>query len=458
MENITACLEQVNLFLWNGPLLLLLSAAHLFFSFKFFPQKYLFKAIRLSLRSKTADPERPAAGLPASHPEPTPRHGLSSFATLATTLAATLGTGNIVGVSTAIALGGPGALFWCFLTGLLGMATAYCECYLGCLYRKKDNAGRECGGPMYVMEYGLHKKSWGKFYSLCVILAAIGIGCTTQSSAMADAAFSAFHLSPHIVGIGAAVLCGFVILGGVQSVGSFCSRLVPPLSILYMGACLLLLGINGRYVPESLRLVLSYAFTEKAALGGFCGSTFLVAARFGIARGLFTNEAGIGTSAIAAGASSSENPMHQALISMTAVFWDTIVMCTLTGLTIISSMLAHPGSTASYSDAGLTTAAFSFLPCGDAFLSLSLMAFALATLVGWCCLGEKGILYFFGEGAVKSYRLVYIVMIYFGAILPMEIIWSFTDFLNAIMVIPNVFCLFLLCKKIRKPSAADFLH
>lgn len=459
MENITACLEQVNLFLWNGPLLFLLSAAHLFFSCKFFPQKYIGKAIRLSLRPEKNAIRENNAAVPDRQPaDAHTGHGLNSFATLATTLAATLGTGNIVGVSTAIALGGPGALFWCFLTGLLGMATAYCECYLSCLYRRKDASGKLCGGPMYVMEYGLHNKLLGKFYALCVIFAALGVGCTTQSSAMADAAFSTFHLSPHVIGIGAAVLCGFVILGGMRSIGSFCSRLVPPLSILYMGACLLLLGKNYRYLGESLQLVLSSAFTKKAAVGGFCGSTFLMAARFGIARGLFTNEAGIGTSAIAAGASSSENPMRQALVSMTAVFWDTIVMCTLTGFTIISSMLAHPGSAAAYSDAGLTTAAFAFLPRGDAFLSLSLMAFALATLVGWCYLGEKGVTYFFGKTAVKSYHLIYIVMIYFGAILPMEIVWSFTDFINAVMVLPNVLCLFLLYKKIEKPSAEVFTH
>lgn len=372
----------------------LLSAAHLFFPVNFSPEIYRKGHPPVPAPRKNAIRENNAAVPDRQPSDAHTGHGLNSFATLATTLAATLGTGNIVGVSTAIALGGPGALFWCFLTGLLGMATAYCECYLSCLYRRKDASGKLCGGPMYVMEYGLHNKFLGKFYALCVIFAALGVGCTTQSSAMADAAFSTFHLSPHIIGIGAAVLCGFVILGGMRSIGSFCSRLVPPLSILYMGACLLLLGKNYRYLGESLQLILSSAFTKKAAVGGFCGSTFLMAARFGIARGLFTNEAGIGTSAIAAGASASENPMRQALVSMTAVFWDTIVMCTLTGFTIISSMLAHPGSAAAYSDAGLTTAAFTFLPHGDSFLSLSLMAFALATLVGWCYLGEKGVTYF----------------------------------------------------------------
>lgn len=438
MEKLIVCLNHINAFLWNGPLLFLLSFAHLFFTRQFFPQKFLWQAIKLSMcPGKSSAKES---------------HGLSSFATLATTLAATLGTGNIVGVSTAIALGGPGALFWCFLTGLFGMATAYCECYLSCLYRTATEKGEACGGPMYVMKQGLHAGRMGKFYAFCVILAAVGVGCTTQSSAMADAAFCAFHLSPHIIGIGAAVLCGFVILGGKKSIGTFCSRLVPPLSLVYMAACIFLLWCNRGYLGNTFLLILSSAFTKKAATGGFCGSTFLLAARYGIARGLFTNEAGIGTAAIAAGSSATPDPVHQALVSMTAVFWDTIVMCTLTGFTIISSMLAHKDSTVSYSDAGLTTAAFSFLPFfGEEFLTLSLIAFAVATLVGWCYLGEKGVTYCFGKKALASYHLIYIVMIYLGAVLPMQLVWSFTDFINAVMVLPNVLCLFLLYKKIGKP-------
>ena len=442
MEKIICCLDKINVFLWNGPLLILLSFAHLFFTRQFFPQKFLLSSIKLSVHPVKSSGKD--------------NGGLGSFATLATTLAATLGTGNIVGVSTAIALGGPGALFWCFLTGLFGMATAYCESYLSCLYRTVNENAEICGGPMYVMEHGLHCKKMGKFYAFCVILAAVGVGCTTQSSAMADAAFCAFHLSPHIIGIGAAVLCGFVILGGKKSIGTFCSRLIPILSLLYMAACLFLLWCNRGYLGNTFLLILSSAFTKKAAAGGFCGSTFLLAARYGIARGLFTNEAGIGTAAIAAGSSATPDPVHQALISMTAVFWDTIIMCTLTGFTIISSMLAHKGSTVSYSDAGLTSAAFSFLPFwGEEFLTLSLIAFAVATLVGWCYLGEKGVIYCFGKDAVKSYHLFYIVMIYFGAVLPIRLVFSFTDLINAIMVLPNVLCLFLLYKKIKKPSFCD---
>ncbi|MCH5275671.1 MAG: sodium:alanine symporter family protein [Lachnospiraceae bacterium] len=435
-------LENINGLLWNGPILLLLSATHLFFTIRLNPQRHTFKAIRLSVT-----PEKKKD-----------KGGLSGFATLATTLAATLGTGNIVGISTAIALGGPGALFWCFLTGLFGMATAYAECYLSGLHKKRMADGSYVGGPMYVLEKGIRPRklglTLGKFYAICVIGAAIGAGCTTQASAIADAAYSTWKISPYLTGVAAAVLTGMVILGGIKSIGRFCTRLVPPLSFLYMGACILLLWQNRSFLLPSLSLILSSAFTGRAAGGGFVGSTFLLAARFGIARGLFTNEAGIGTAAIAAGAADSATPERQALISMTAVFWDTIVMCTLTGLTIVSSILAHPGSTEGFSDGGLTHAAFAFLPQGSAFLTLSLMAFALATLVGWCYLGEKGVAYLFGETGVHSYHLVYIVMIYIGAILPMQLIWSFTDLVNAIMIFPNVLALLMLYRSIKRPYSS----
>ena len=231
-----AFLEKINAFLWTGPIILLLAATHLFFTARLFPQRLTFRAIRASVSSGKKTGEK----------------GMSGFATLATTLAATLGTGNIVGISTAIALGGPGALFWCFLTGLFGMATAYAECYLSCLYRKRQSDGTAAGGPMYVLEQGLKSRLLGKFYAFCIVCAAIGAGCTTQSSAIADAAYSTWHLSPHIIGMAAAVLTGMVILGGVGSIGSFCTRMVPPLSFLYMGACLYLLWQNRAFLVPSL--------------------------------------------------------------------------------------------------------------------------------------------------------------------------------------------------------------
>ena len=454
MHTVIMVLENLNAFLWNGPLIIILFATHIFFTCKLFPQKYTFKAIKLSVSSDTGN-----------------GNGLSGFATLSTTLAATLGTGNIVGVSTAIALGGPGALFWCLLTGLFGMATAYAECYLSCLYRNKMPDGNLTGGPMYVLEQGLKNRPLACFYAFGVTCTAIGAGCTTQSAAIADAAYSTWKISPHLIGIGAALLTGLVILGGIRNIATFCSKLIPPLSFLYIIACLLLLWQNRLFLSSAISLILSAAFTGRAAAGGFVGSTFLIAARFGIARGLFTNEAGIGTAAIAAGSSADTSPQKQAVISMTAVFWDTIVMCTLTGVTIVSSMLAHPDSTVGYSEGGLTSAAFSFLGYdnnrsffenliqgrilpfdGNAFLTLTLVAFAIATLVGWCYLGEKGAAYLFGNNGVRSYHLVYIVMIYVGAILPMHLVFSVTDLLNACLVIPNVLCLWLLMKQIQKPK------
>lgn len=442
LQLLSAALEKLNLLLWNGPMLFLLLGTHLFFTIKLRPQRLALRAIRLSLA-----PEADSG-----------RKGMGSFAALSTTLAATLGTGNIVGISTAIALGGPGALFWCFLTGILGMATAYAECYLSCLYRRTGHDGRCTGGPMYVLRHILSSRILSRLYALCLILAALGSGCTTQSSALADAARMSFQLSPHLSGILAACITGTVILGGADKVGRFCTRLVPPLSLLYMGACVVLLWQNRGFLPETLRLILSAALTPRAASGGFVGSTLLLSARFGIARGLFTNEAGIGTTAVTAASSAAASPARQSLISMTAVFWDTIVMCTLTGFVIISSLLAHPGCAAGLSEGELTSAAFSFLPIGGStLLSVTLIAFALATLVGWCYLGEKGVTFLFGETGVRSYHLLYLVMIYVGAILPLELVFGFTDLINALMALPNLLCLFVLSGKIRKPTHAD-LH
>ena len=260
-------LEQVNQFLWGFPLLALLAGAHLFFTVKLkFPQKYTLKAIRLSVT-----------------PEEGNGSGVSGFAALATTLAATLGTGNIIGVSTAVAVGGPGALFWCWITGILGMATCYAECYLSVLFcvRKKD--GTCVGGPMYVLEKGLHSRPLGMVYAACVILAAFGVGCTTQASAITEAAGELAPVSAHLVGILAAVTAGLVILGGVRSIASFCTRMVPALGFFYIACCLWLLILNRDCLPSACSLILRSAFSPQAAAGGFIGSTVQSAARYGIA-------------------------------------------------------------------------------------------------------------------------------------------------------------------------------
>lgn len=434
MQPLLELLERMNRFLWGLPVLLLLGAAHLTFTIRLkFPQKYTFHAIRLSVTPESGRKE----------------DGLSGFAALATTLAATLGTGNIIGVSTAIAVGGPGALFWCWITGILGMATCYAECYLSVLFSCRRN-GSPAGGPMYVLEKGLHSRPLGMVYAACALAASFGVGCTTQSSAITEAVNTLVPVSPHLTGILAAVAAGLVILGGIRSIGAFCTRMVPALGLFYIACCTLLLFQNWDALPAACSLILKSAFTTRAAAGGFIGSSFLTAARYGIARGLFTNEAGIGTAAIAAGSSHSADPRRQGMISMTAVFWDTVVMCAVTGLVIISNILKHPSSIQGYSQSSLTTAAFTFLPFGgSAILSLSLVAFALTTLIGWCYYGEKASEYLFGPGSLVSYHLCYIVMIYIGAVLPMELVWSLTDLINALMVFPSCLALFALCRKVK---------
>lgn len=409
---------------------------HLFFTMKLhFPQRHIGKALRLSIT-----PEDKNSGN---------SRNLSAFGALATTLAATLGTGNIIGVSTAVALGGPGAVFWCWLTGILGMATSYAECYLSMLFREKNSEQIYVGGPMYVLKNGLHNKYLAGFYALCTICAAFGIGCTTQANSLTQTTSSTWGLSPHLVGIAAAVVVGMVILGGIRSIGQLCMKIVPALGFLYIGSCFILLFINKDALGDAVLVILEHALMPNAVLGGITGYSLKYAARYGIARGLFTNEAGIGTSAIAAASSASHKPSRQAYVSMTAVFWDTVVMCMLTGLVIITNMLKHPESIAGVNETGLADAAFSYLPIGgNTFLSLSLAAFAITTLIGWSYFGEKAMEYLFGPKSISLYKLLYIVMIYIGAVIPLNVVWECTDFINAVMIFPNVLALFLLKDKI----------
>lgn len=430
-------ISAVNNFLWSYPLLFLLMGTHLFFTLKLrIPQRHIGKALRLSISPETRDGSKPS-------------HNLSAFGALATTLAATLGTGNIIGVSTAVALGGPGAIFWCWLTGILGMATSYAECYLSMLFREKDMHQIYIGGPMYVLKNGLHNKYLAKFYALCTILAAFGVGCTTQANSLTQTTSSTWGLSPHIVGIAAAFVVGLVILGGIRSIGSICMKLVPALGFLYIASCFILLFINRDALWDAVLVILGHALMPNAVLGGVAGYSLKHAARYGIARGLFTNEAGIGTSAIAAASSASENASRQAYVSMTAVFWDTVVMCLLTGLVIIANMLKHPESLIGVNEAGLADAAFSYLPVGgNTFLSLSLAAFAVTTLIGWSYFGEKAMEFLWGAKSISLYKLLYIVMIYIGAVIPLNVVWECTDLINAMMVLPNVLALFLLKDRI----------
>lgn len=429
-----ALLEKINAFIWGYPLIILLMGTHVYFTIKLrFPQKKIGYAIALSLGK-----------------EDETHTNLSPFGALSTTLAATLGTGNIIGVSTAVALGGPGAILWCWLTGILGMATAYGECYLSVLFRSKDTTGIYCGGPMYVLKNGLHNSFLGAVYAFCTLLAAFGIGCTTQANSAAEAIYATFRISPRITGIFLAFLTGSVILGGVKKIGLLCERMVPAISIVYLFGCLLLLILYRKQLPYACLYIIQDAFGLKPVVGGITGSVFKYAARYGIARGLFTNEAGIGTSAIAAAASNLPNPRKQSYVSMTAVFWDTVVMCLITGLVIVSNMLYDPASVQGIPETALTAAAFSHLPyIGNAFLSISLAAFAVTTLIGWSYFGEKAASYLIGQKGIPFYKFFYILMIYFGAIIPMHLVWQCSDLINGLMVLPNLIALYGLRNKIK---------
>lgn len=427
-------ISKLNNIIWGIPLFSLLIGTHIFFTFRLkFIQKNIFKGIGLSVRpSKSNEGET------------------SSFGSLATTLAATLGTGNIIGVSTAVSLGGPGAIFWCWITGLLGMATTYSESYLSIIYRVKNKDGSFSGGPMHILENGLNAKKIAKIYCLFTVLAAYGVGCSTQANAITETTSTLWNLSPYLVGIFISLITGFAIVGGIKSISSLCAKLVPFMGFFYLLACSVLLVLNYQYIIPAFKLIFSSAFTPKAAAGGFIASTFLSATRYGIARGLFTNEAGLGTAGIAAASAKTDSPSNQALVSMSATFWDTVVMCAVTGLVIVTNIIKRPHSINNFSIGEYTSAAFTQIPyIGETLLGISIILFALATLVGWSYFGEKAVEYLFGKDGINTYRLCYIVMIYIGGILPLSFVWELTDFLNAFMVAPNLISLWFLYKKIK---------
>ncbi|MDD3172636.1 MAG: amino acid carrier protein [Herbinix sp.] len=432
--------KTINNFLWGIPMPLLLFGTHIYFTVHLRGvQRHIGKAVKLSVI-----PDNSAEG------------DLSGFASLTATLAATLGTGNIVGISTAVALGGPGAIFWCWLTGILGMATTYAECFLGVLYRRKTSDGTYLGGPMYALEYGLNKKWLAVLFCIFTLIASYGVGCSTQARAVTETAKTLWNLPEYAVGMVIAIIVGLVIVGGVKSIGNICSKLVPAMGIFYILGCILILLINLRYLLPAIGLIFQSAFLPSklpaAVAGGFIGSTLRSAARYGIARGLFTNEAGLGSAAVAAAGAKTSHPSRQALISMSATFWDTVVMCAITGLVIVTNLLKDPSSAKGYSFAELTTAAFQTIPLGNLFLGLSLIAFAVATLIGWSYFGEKAVEYLFGKSGIGTYRICYIVMIFVGSIMSLELVWEMTDLVNAFMAIPNLICLFLLRKQITKPK------
>ena len=428
MEWIDHFLTELSNFLWGWPMIIMLLGTHVFLTIRLrFPQRHIFKAIRLSVkRDSNAEGD------------------VSQFGSLATALAATIGTGNIIGVATAIALGGPGAVLWCWLTGVFGISTKYAEGLLAIKYRVKTPSGKMLGGPMYALEKGLGWKWLAILFALFTAIAAFGIGNTVQANAIATVVNESYGISPWISGSFVCLMTAAVVLGGVKSIARVCSMLVPFMAALYVLGCLYILVVNAAYLWPALCLIVEAAFTPEAAGGGFIGSTVMMAARFGIARGLFSNESGMGSAPIVAAAAQTRNPVRQALVSSSGTFWDTVIICALTGLVIVSSVLAYPDIDFS-NGATLTKDAFSKIPViGRPLLTFGLLTFAFSTILGWCYYGERAMEYLKGKRWVLGYRICYIIAVFLGSVMNLAVVWNLADCMNALMAIPNLVSLLFL--------------
>ena len=428
MEWLNDLLTELSNLLWGWPMIILLLGTHVFLTVRLrFPQRHIFKAIHLSVKR-----DANATG------------DVSQFGSLATALAATIGTGNIIGVATAIALGGPGAVLWCWLTGVFGISTKYAEGLLAIKYRQKTSDGKMLGGPMYALEKGLGWKTMAVLFALFTAIASFGIGNTVQANAIATVASESYGISPWITGIFICLLTGTVVIGGVKSIARVCSALVPLMAILYVLGCIYILFVNAAYLWPAIQLICRAAFSPEAAGGGFVGSTVMMVARFGIARGLFSNESGMGSAPIVAAAAQTRNPVRQALVSSSGTFWDTVVICALTGLVIVSSIIAYPDIDFT-NGATLTKDAFSKIPViGRPLLTFGLLTFAFSTILGWCYYGERAVEYLKGKRWVLGYRILYIVAVFVGSVMNLALVWNLADCMNALMAIPNLLSLLFL--------------
>lgn len=442
-SNINSIVETVAGALWGWPTIILLFGTHLFLTVVLkFPQRKIFKAIKLSVTK-----DKDASG------------DVSQFGALATSLAATIGTGNIIGVATAITLGGPGAVLWCWMAGFFGIATKYGEGLLAIKYRVKSPDGTMIGGPMYALERGLKMKWLAVIFCIFTALAAFGIGNSVQSNAIASLLAQPGLLgegytgiSTQITGLVVSALVALVVIFGVKAIARVCEALVPFMAIFYVVGCIVILVINWNFILPAINLIVDSAFSPQAAGGGFVGGTVMMAARYGIARGLFSNESGLGSAPIVAAAAQTRNPVRQALVSSTATFWDTVVVCALTGLVIVSSIIAYPHISVN-DGAQLTHLAFAEIPyVGTPILVVGLVTFTFSTILGWCYYGEKAIQYIAGRKTVYVFRAVWIVVAYLGANVDLALVWSVADCANALMAFPNLISLLLLSGVIVKET------
>jgi len=413
-------------------MLIILLSTHIYLTYILkFIQRYVFKAIKISVtKDKNAEGE------------------VSQFGALATALAATIGTGNIIGVATAIVAGGPGAVFWCWLTGVFGMATKYAECLLAVKYRQKNQDNKIIGGPMYVLDKKLNLKWLAVLFALFgILVSSIGGGCFTQANSISVTVHQVFAVPKYITGLVITFFAFISIMGGVKSISRVCEKLVPFMAIIYLAGCMLILIKNIYYLIPALKLIIFSAFKTRSIISGFIASSFMTAARFGISRGLLSNESGQGSAAIIAAAAKTNNPVKQALVSMTGTFWDTVIVCAITGLTLVSSIIKSPDIFKNLSGANLTSIVFSQINyLGPVFLTISLIIFAFSTILGWSYYGERCFEYLFQTKSIMIYKIFHLVCVFIGSIISFEIVWDIADICTAFMTLPNIISLFLLSK------------
>ena len=428
MQTINDILTQISGFLWGWPMIILLLGTHIFLTIRLkFPQRKIFTAIKLSVKR-----DKGSTG------------DVSQFGALATALAATIGTGNIIGVGTAVALGGPGAVLWCWLTGVFGIATKYSEGLLAIKYRVKTKDGRMLGGPMYALERGLGWKWLATLFAVFTACASFGIGNTVQANAISTLAQTSWGIPTWVTGAVICFIAGVVILGGVKSIARVCSALVPFMALFYVVGCIYILCVNHAYLLPALKLIVTDAFSMKAVGGGATGTVIMLAARYGIARGLFSNESGLGSAPIVAAAAKTKNPVRQALVSSSGTFWDTVVICAMTGLVVVSCIIADPKISAS-DGARLTQLAFCHIPyVGAPLLTFGLLTFAFSTILGWSYYGERAVEYLEGRKWIHLYRILYIIAVFVGSVVSLDLVWNLADCMNALMAIPNLVSLLAL--------------
>lgn len=439
MDAIVTIINKTDKLVWGWGMIILLLGTHIFMTIRTgFIQRKLGTAIKLSV---TKDSEAEGE--------------VSQFGALATALASTIGTGNIIGVGTAIALGGPGAVFWCWITGVFGIATKYAESLIAVKYRVKTKDGRMQGGAMYALERGLNMKWLAILFAFFGGFASFGIGCATQVNAIATVCKENIGIPSWVIGIAVAVLTALVIFGGIKSIAKVCEKLVPFMALFYVIGCLIILGLNYDYIIPAFQTILTMAFKPGAAAGGLVGGGIMLAMQYGVARGLFSNESGMGSAPIAAAAAQTRNPVRQALVSSTGTFWDTVIVCAMTGLVLVSSIMKNPSIDVSQIDNGgiLTTLAFDQIPyLGSVILVVGIISFAYSTVLGWAYYGERCVEYCLGKKALIPYRVLYILVAAVAPVVALDLVWTIADILNALMAIPNLVAVLLLSPVIAKET------